>query len=139
MIDHIALTVSDYERSRDFYKEVLAALGYELLMEHGISGAGFGRDGKPDFWIQAGEASGPIHVAFATADRAAVSDFHAAAVGAGAQGNGDPGLRPEYHPNYYGAFVLDPDGNNLEAVCHLPEFAETVDKLINDVESEAVR
>lgn len=121
MLDHIALTVSNYERSRDFYKTVLAPLGYELMMEHDISGAGFWRDGKPDFWIHAGEPSGPIHVAFSTADRATVDQFHEVAVSAGAKDNGGPGLRPEYHPAYYGAFVIDPDGHNVEAVCHLPE------------------
>jgi catechol 2,3-dioxygenase-like lactoylglutathione lyase family enzyme len=121
MLDHIALPVSDYELSKRFYKSVLAALGYELIMEHDISGSGFGRDGKPDFWIQRGKSSGPIHVAFSTADRATVDLFHSAAVEAGAQDNGAPGLRPEYHPTYYGAFVIDPDGNNVEAVCHSPE------------------
>jgi catechol 2,3-dioxygenase-like lactoylglutathione lyase family enzyme len=121
MLDHIALTVSDYERSRDFYREALAPLGYGLMMEHEISGAGFGRDGKPDFWIRAGTPSAPIHVAFASADRGTVDEFHSAAVKAGAQDKGAPGLRPEYHPTYYGAFVVDPDGNNVEAVCHVPE------------------
>ena len=121
MLDHIALSVSDYQRSRRFYTEALAPLGYMLMMEHGISGAGFGRDGKPDFWIQPGKASAPIHVAFSTADRATVDNFHTAALTAGATDNGAPGLRTEYHPTYYGAFVLDPDGNNVEAVCHTPE------------------
>ncbi len=121
MLDHIALSVSDYQRSRSFYTEALAPLGYTLMMEHGISGAGFGRDGKPDFWIQSGKTSGPIHVAFSTTDRATVDNFHSAALAAGATDNGAPGLRPEYHPTYYGAFVLDPDGNNVEAVCHTPE------------------
>jgi len=120
MLDHIALKVSDYARSKRFYQEALAPLGYVLIMEHDISGSGFGRDGKPDFWIQSGEASGPIHVAFATSDRATVDEFHRAAVDAGAQDNGAPGPRTEYHPTYYGAFVIDPDGNNVEAVCHMP-------------------
>jgi catechol 2,3-dioxygenase-like lactoylglutathione lyase family enzyme len=121
MLDHIALNVSDHERSRRFYQNVLAPLGYELMMEHEISGSGFGRDGKPDFWIQQGNPSGPLHVAFSVADRATVDEFHRAALEAGAQDNGAPGLRPEYHPTYYGAFVMDPDGNNIEAVCHRPE------------------
>jgi catechol 2,3-dioxygenase-like lactoylglutathione lyase family enzyme len=121
MIDHIALTVSDYERSKQFYQNALLPLGYTLMMEHEISGAGFGRDGKPDFWLQAGSASGPIHVALSAADRATVDAFHAASLTAAASDNGPPGLRPEYHPNYYGAFVIDPDGNNLEAVCHFPQ------------------
>ena len=110
-----------YERSKQFYQNALLPLGYTLIMEHEISGAGFGRDGKPDFWLQAGSASGPIHVALAAADRATVDAFHAASLTAGASDNGPPGLRPEYHPNYYGAFVIDPDGNNLEAVCHFPQ------------------
>lgn len=120
MIDHIALTVSDFERSKAFYAEALAPLGYVLIMEHDISGAGFGKDGKPDFWIQAGKASGPMHVALSAPDRATVDAFHAAATAAGATNHGDPGPRTEYHPTYYGAFVLDPDGNNVEAVCHMP-------------------
>ena len=121
MLDHIALAVSDHERSKRFYQEALAPLGYALMMDHDISGSGFGRDGKPDFWIQPGEPSGPVHVAFSTSDRATVDEFYLAAVEAGGRDNGAPGLRPEYHPTYYGAFVIDPDGNNVEAVCHLPE------------------
>ena len=81
MLDQIALTVSDYERSRDFYSEALFPLGYELMIEHDISGPGFGRDGKPDLWIQTGKPSGPVHVAFAAADRTTVDQFHRAAVG----------------------------------------------------------
>jgi catechol 2,3-dioxygenase-like lactoylglutathione lyase family enzyme len=121
MLDHIALTVSGYEHSKRFYQSALAPLGYVLIMEHDISGSGFGRDGKPDFWIQSGDPSGPIHVAFSAADRTTVDQFHGAAVAAGAKNNGAPGPRPEYHPTYYGAFVVDPDGNNVEAVCHRPE------------------
>lgn len=121
MLDHIAISVSDFANSKDFYQRALAPLGYVLIMEHDVSGAGFGRDGKPDFWIQPGDPSGPIHVALAADDRATVDAFHRAAVDAGARDNGPPGPRPEYHPTYYGAFVLDPDGNNVEAVCHRPE------------------
>lgn len=120
MLDHVALVVSDYAGSKRFYEEALAPLGYVLMMDHEISGAGFGRDGNPDFWIQPGNASGPVHVAFSSPDRATVDAFHSAAVSAGARDNGAPGPRPEYHPNYYGAFVTDPDGNNIEAVCHQP-------------------
>ena len=120
MIDHIALTVSDHARSKQLYQEALAPLGYVLMMDHDISGSGFGRDGKPDFWIRPGESSGPIHVAISASDRAIVDAFHRAALDAGAKDNGAPGLRPEYHPTYYGAFVVDPDGNNVEAVCHQP-------------------
>jgi catechol 2,3-dioxygenase-like lactoylglutathione lyase family enzyme len=121
MIDHIAITVANIENSKQFYTASLAPLGYSLLMEHGISGAGFGRDMKPDFWIQSGNPSGPINIAFSCPDRATVDTFYAAAVDAGASDNGKPGARPEYHPSYYGAFVIDPDGNNIEAVCHAPE------------------
>ena len=121
MIDHINLPVSDIERSKRFFREALSPLGYELLMEHPISGAGFGQAGKPDFWIKQGMISSAVHVAFASPDRVAVDAFHDAAIAAGGRDNGPPGLRPEYHSTYYGAFVLDPDGNNIEAVCHRPE------------------
>ncbi len=121
MIDHINLLVSDIERSKRFFQEALSPLGYELLMEHRISGAGFGQAGKPDFWIKQGVLSSAIHVAFASPDRATVDAFHDAAIAAGGRDNGLPGLRPEYHSTYYGAYVLDPDGNNIEAVCHRPE------------------
>jgi catechol 2,3-dioxygenase-like lactoylglutathione lyase family enzyme len=84
-------------------------------------GAGFGREGKPVFWVAEREPSGPVHIAFASPDRATVDAFHAAALAAGGRDNGPPGLRPHYHPSYYGAFVLDPDGNNVEAVCHRAE------------------
>jgi catechol 2,3-dioxygenase-like lactoylglutathione lyase family enzyme len=120
MLDHITLHVSDYGQSKQFYALALKPLGYELIMEFGQNG-GFGRDGKPDFWIAQGSATKPpLHVAFASADRATVDAFHRAATAAGAKDNGAPGLRSHYHPNYYGAFVLDPDGNNVEAVCHRP-------------------
>ncbi len=121
MIDHINLLVSDIERSKRFFQEALSPLGYELLMEHRISGAGFGQAGKPDFWIKKGVLSSAIHVAFASPDRATVDAFHDAATAAGGCDNGPPGLRPEYHSTYYGAYVLDPDGNNIEAVCNRPE------------------
>jgi catechol 2,3-dioxygenase-like lactoylglutathione lyase family enzyme len=121
LIDHINLPVSDIERSKRFFREALSPLGYELLMEHPISGAGFGQAGKPDFWIKQGMISSAVHVAFASTDRVAVDAFHDAAIAAGGRDNGPPGLRLEYHSTYYGAFVLDPDGNNIEAVCHRPE------------------
>ena len=121
MIDHFTLHVSDYAKSKAFYLAALAPLGYELIMEFGPAG-GFGVAGKPDFWVAQGEPTRPtFHVAFRAADRAQVDAFHAAAMAAGATDNGAPGLRPHYHPNYYGAFVLDPDGQNIEAVCHTPE------------------
>jgi catechol 2,3-dioxygenase-like lactoylglutathione lyase family enzyme len=136
MLDHVSLRVADYDRSKRFYTAALAPLGYALAMES-TSGAGFRRGYIPDFWIKQGEpvslgalpallepagCGGPaVHVAFAGDDRATVDAFYRAALAAGARDNGAPGLRPSYHPNYYGAFVLDPDGYNIEAVCHKPE------------------
>jgi catechol 2,3-dioxygenase-like lactoylglutathione lyase family enzyme len=120
MIDHVSLYVADIERSKAFYAEALAPLGYEVIMEFD-SVAGLGARGKPDFWIAQGEPRAPIHVAFSSADRATVDAFHAAALQAGGKDNGAPGLRPHYHQNYYGAYAHDPDGNNVEAVCHSPE------------------
>lgn len=121
-LDHVGLTIQDYTRSKTFYEAALASLGLGLVMEVDTPGgkfAGFGTPTKPFFWI--GESAGPktsTHVAFAAASRAEVDAFHAAALAAGATDNGAPGLRPHYHPDYYGAFVLDPDGNNIEAVHH---------------------
>ena len=127
MIDHIGLTVADFARARAFYAEALAPLSISLLMEvtpeqtGGGAHAGFGRDGKPFFWIGTGaRPAWGVHVAFTAATRAEVDAFHAAALSAGARDNGAPGLRPHYHPNYYGAFAFDLDGNNIEAVCHRP-------------------
>lgn len=128
MLDHIGFAVSDYPRSRAFYEQALAPLGYRLLMEvskeqtgGAYEGAGFGEERKPTFWIGTGPAlSGRLHVAFVARTRAAVDAFYQAALAAGATDNGAPGLRPHYHADYYGAFVLDPDGHNVEAVCHAP-------------------
>lgn len=125
MIDHISIGVSDYKRSLGFYKAVLKPLGYKLVMSFG-EGAGFGTPQHPSFWIQTPGYSGPIqgagsHVAFVAPDRKSVDAFYKAALRHGAVDNGKPGLRPEYHPDYYGAFVLDPDGHRIEAVCHKPE------------------
>ena len=126
MIDHIGFAVSDLSAARAFYERALAPLGILVLMDvteqmtggHGAH-TGFGKDGKPFFWIGTGKtASGSAHVAFVAPDRATVDELHRAAVAAGGRDNGAPGLRPEYHPDYYGAFVLDPDGNNIEAVNH---------------------
>lgn len=119
MIDHMTLTVSDLAKSRAFYDRALAALGWKVEMEF-EEGIGFGVDGHPFFWLAPGEPSAPVHVAFRSADRPGVDAFHAAALAAGGTDNGAPGLRPQYHPNYYGAFAFDPDGNNVEAVCHAP-------------------
>ncbi len=124
MIDHIGLSVSDYEASKAFYLAALGPLGYELVMEVPQAGpaAGLGAAGKPDLWIAgSGATTPPTHIAFRARDRAAVRAFYEAARAAGGRDNGAPGLRPAYHPNYYGAFVLDPDGHNVEAVCHDPE------------------
>jgi catechol 2,3-dioxygenase-like lactoylglutathione lyase family enzyme len=126
MIDHIGFPVSDYERSKAFYTKALAPLGYTLVMEvrqteHDSPAAGFGANEKPDLWIGGeGGLNRAMHVAIAVNDRAAVDAFYHAALAAGGKSNGAPGLRPHYHPNYYAAFVLDPDGHNVEAVCHKP-------------------
>ncbi|MCO5170034.1 MAG: VOC family protein [Planctomycetes bacterium] len=130
MLDHIGIDVADYPAARAFYERALAPLGLSVVMSltkeqtGSVDCCGFGRGGKPEFWL--GQAApgdavrGELHVAFAAPDRAAVDAFHAAALAAGGQDNGAPGLRPEYHPTYYGAFVLDLDGHNIEAVCHAP-------------------
>ncbi len=120
MLDHVGIPVSDFERSKRFYEQALSPLGYGLIMEPRRGAAGLGRSGKPDFWVFQGEPGRAVHVAFAAEDRASVDAFHEAAIAAGGHDNGRPGLRPEYHPTYYGAFVLDPDGNNVEAVRHGP-------------------
>ncbi|QRG09177.1 VOC family protein [Xanthobacter dioxanivorans] len=127
MLDHVGISVRDVARSRAFYLAALAPLGYGIAMEVGEDGkgghsnVGFG-DGKPVFWIGIGQtATGHMHIAFTAKDRASVDAFYRAALAAGGHDNGPPGLRPHYHPDYYGAFVFDPDGHNVEAVCHLPE------------------
>jgi catechol 2,3-dioxygenase-like lactoylglutathione lyase family enzyme len=128
MIDHTSVNVSDFARSKTFYTKALAPIGYTLIMDvsaqenpGGVDAAGFGENGKPDFWIGQGDpGQPPAHVAFQVSSRALVDAFHAAAVAAGGTDNGAPGLRPMYHPHYYGAFVRDPDGHNIEAVCHRP-------------------
>lgn len=120
MIDHIGISVRDYARSKAFYLAALAPLGYELVMEFD-GAAGLGAGGKPDFWIAAGgEVDKPMHIALVARDRKTVDAFYQAALAAGGKDNGAPGLRAHYHPSYYGAFIFDPDGNNLEAVCHTP-------------------
>ena len=124
MIDHVGLSVTDFERTKAFYLKALAPLGYALLMEFPDGGgvAGFGQDGKPDFWIDgAGKPSPKLHVAITARNRADVDAFYQAALAAGGKDNGKPGLRPHYHESYYGAFILDPDGHNIEAVSHAPE------------------
>jgi catechol 2,3-dioxygenase-like lactoylglutathione lyase family enzyme len=120
MIDHIGISVRDLDKSIAFYTAALAPLGYSLVMKYEGHAAGFGISGKPDFWIGAGEPQGSIHVALAASGRAQVREFYAAAIAAGGTDNGQPGVRPRYHEHYYGAFVRDPDGHNIEAVCHEP-------------------
>jgi len=118
MLDHIGLEVRSYKASKAFFEQALAVLGYTVIEEaHGR--CGFGPPGKPQFWIHEGSSvAAPIHIGFTAIDRDAVNRFYAAALAAGGRDNGAPGERTIYHPNYYGAFVLDPDGNNIEAVCH---------------------
>ena len=121
MIDHVLLNVGDLEACKAFYEQAFRPIGYELMMEF-PEGCGFGAEGKPDFFLaQRGEPSAPVHVAFSAADRETVDRFHAAALEAGGTDNGPPGIRRVYHEYYYGAYVLDPEGNNIEAVTHEPE------------------
>jgi catechol 2,3-dioxygenase-like lactoylglutathione lyase family enzyme len=127
VIDHIGMPVSDIARATEFYLEALAPLGIAIVRQvsaeesgHGAA-VGFGANQKPFFWIGEGERlGGHVHVAFAASSREAVDAFYRAALAAGGKDNGAPGLRPHYHANYYCAFVLYPDGNNIEAVCHAP-------------------
>jgi catechol 2,3-dioxygenase-like lactoylglutathione lyase family enzyme len=127
MIDHIGMPVRDLALATEFYLKALAPLGIAVVLcvsaeESGHGAAvGFGAHQKPFFWIGEGERlGGPVHVAFAASSHEAVDAFYRAGLAAGGKDNGPPGLRPHYHANYYGAFVLDPDGNNIEAVCHAP-------------------
>lgn len=128
MLDHVGFAVTDLARARAFYEAALAPLGIGAVMEvtaeqsGGGAHVGFGVPGKPFFWIGTGKApAGRLHVAFTAADRATVDAFHRAAIAAGGTDHGAPGIRAHYHPAYYGAFVLDPDGHNIEAVCHRPD------------------
>ncbi len=127
MIDHIGIRVSNLQNSKAFYVSAFVPIDYQLLMEFpaAVTGtvdvAGFGEAPKPDFWIsETAEPISPVHVAFSVSSRDKVDAFYKAALAAGGRDNGAPGLRPHYHPNYYGAFILDPDGHNIEAVCHHP-------------------
>jgi catechol 2,3-dioxygenase-like lactoylglutathione lyase family enzyme len=127
MIDHTGVVVSDFARSREFYRRALEAIGYQVLAEFpaavtgGSDVAGFGVPPKPDFWIYEGRPNvPPIHVAFRVEQRSLVEAFYRAALAAGGRDNGAPGPRPHYHQHFFGAFVLDPDGHNIEAVCHNP-------------------
>ena len=127
MLDHIVFGVSNFARSKAFYEAALAPLGYTVTMQisaegrHNRAYVGFGSESLAYFWIGDGDAlKGQLHVAFMANDRAAVDAFYRAAIAVGGIDNGPPGLRTDYHPNYYAAFVLDPDGHNVEAVCHKP-------------------
>jgi catechol 2,3-dioxygenase-like lactoylglutathione lyase family enzyme len=121
ILDHIGFSVSDYDASKTFFSKALLPLGISLLTEtHGW--AGYGAHQKPELWFGAnGEPQRPMHLAFTAASREQVRKFYAAALEAGAKDNGPPGLRSHYHANYYGAFVIGPDGHNIEAVCHAVE------------------
>jgi catechol 2,3-dioxygenase-like lactoylglutathione lyase family enzyme len=128
MIDHIGLAVRDVDRAKSFYLSALEPLGIGVIVEITAEQSGndahigFGSAGKPYFWIGGGKpVEGPVHIAFTAPSRAAVDAFHRAALAVGGTDNGAPGIRAHYHPNYYGAFAFDPDGHNVEAVCHLPE------------------
>ena len=118
IIDHIGISIKDYDQSKAFYEKALAPLGIRLIME--VQGwAGFGRGEKPEFWFgQSEHLQVPMHYSFLAEDRQQVDAFYQAALAAGGKDNGEPGVREIYHPNYYGAFVIDPDGHNIEAVCH---------------------
>lgn len=121
IIDHIGIPVSNFEASKSFFKKALAPLGIEFVTE--VRGwAGFGRNGRPQFWFGTGEAaSAPLHIAFSAGNRSQVRAFYDAALAAGGKDNGAPGIREIYHPNYFGAFIIGPDGHNIEAVCHADE------------------
>jgi catechol 2,3-dioxygenase-like lactoylglutathione lyase family enzyme len=121
IIDHIGIAVGDYEESKAFFVEALAPLGIELVMEF-QGWAGFGKGGKAELWFgMHAEKQRPMHIAFIAENRAQVRAFYSAALAAGGADNGPPGIRDFYHPHYYGAFVIGPDGHNIEAVCHQPE------------------
>ncbi len=123
IFDHIGFPVQDYEKSKNFFTKALAPLGITVIVE--VRGwAGMGRAGKPEFWFGPGaEPQRPMHIAFLAENQAQVRAFYAAALEAGGTDNGAPGPRPQYHPNYYGAFVIGPDGHNIEAVVHRPDSA----------------
>ena len=119
MIDHISIGVRDIAAAKKFYAQALAPLGYTVMMEF-PEGTGLGAEGKPDLWLVQRDPGAGNHVAFVCRDRQTVDAFHEAALAAGGTDNGAPGIRDDYHEHYYGAFVFDPDGHNIEAVCHKP-------------------
>jgi catechol 2,3-dioxygenase-like lactoylglutathione lyase family enzyme len=116
MLDHIAIPVSDLVHSKQFFVAALAPLGYKVIYDL-ADAVGMGSQGFPAFWIGQGQTHRPLHIAFAASDHGAVDAFHRAALAAGGRDNGQPGIRAQYHPDYYAAFVYDPDGNNIEVVC----------------------
>jgi catechol 2,3-dioxygenase-like lactoylglutathione lyase family enzyme len=119
MIDHVSVRVQDFPRLLAFYREALAPIGYEVLMEY-PGAVGLGVDGKPDLWLmQTEQMVNPTHVALSAETRDPIDAFYAAGLAAGGTDNGPPGLRLDYHPTYYAAFVKDPEGNNIEVVCHV--------------------
>ena len=121
ILDHIGLAVRDFGKSATFFRRALAPLGIQTVLE-GEGWAMLGKEGRPQFWIGVhGIPPGPLHIAFTAENREQVRAFHRAALAAGGRDNGAPGIRTKYHPDYYGAFVFDPDGHNIEAVCHRPE------------------
>jgi catechol 2,3-dioxygenase-like lactoylglutathione lyase family enzyme len=122
MLDHVTIGVSNIEQSMKFYDQALRPLGITRLCAEGERFAGYGVPPKAFFWIgRRDTAQTGSHIAFTAQDRVTVDRFHDEAIAAGGKDNGRPGLRQNYHPNYYGAFVLDPDGHNIEAVCHAPQ------------------
>jgi len=136
MIDHLGISVRDHAASKAFYLKALAPLGIGVMMavskeESGAPGdyTGFGANGKPFFWIGQGQVASAMHLCFAAETRAQVDAFYNAAIAAGARDNGKPGIREHYHPNYYGAFVIDLNGVNLEAVCHKPAQKSSADSV----------
>ena len=121
VFDHIGFNVTDFLKAKEFFVQALRPLEIGITME-GEGWAMVGRQGEGNFWFGSfGGSPGPIHIAFAAKNREQVRQFYAAAIAAGGKDNGAPGLRPQYHPNYYGGFVIGPDGHNIEAVCHAPE------------------
>lgn len=123
MFDHLGFGVTDYAASKSFFLKALEPLGVGIVME-GEHGLGIGTKDKPSLWLfQTSDKPLPMHIAFTAETRQQVEDFYRAALAAGGKDNGAPGIRPHYHPNYYGAFVIGPDGHNVEAVCHRPEVS----------------
>jgi len=116
MLDHIGIPVSELARSKRVFVAALAPLGYKVIFDLPES-VGMGDEEFPSFWFGGTQSRGPLHIAFSASDRGAVDAFHRAALAAGGRDHGQPGVRVQYHPDYYAAFVLDPDGNNIEVVC----------------------